>query len=347
MPSLLSIGCDNKIVTSLSNVNPPIRTIEGFLERNMEALSVESGLSIDVYNICNMLIYNEQLLNNLKSYLIEKYSVKCVNGVSYLLKAKSMNMIFPLNIESIDMLLDNGIYSNYISEFSGVSVSGKSSLCHSISYNVIKNDGNVIYVDSCNNFDIFKIIKQIGINTVYKYIIHLQNINNKIKLLENIRIKHIFRLSDLKLYLLSIINNIECNNNIFYNNLRIIIIDSINPILLSNQYDNNEYRNSIIIIIIVFICIVQQDIIILNQLFHEICLKYNIGIILINSASYNINNDNKMEYKVGNGIIWSYVSDREYLLENLSNNLYKISVLKGPNMNMSCEYHINEDGIIY
>lgn len=54
MPSLLSIGCDNKIINSLSNVNPPIRTIEGFLERNMETLSVESGLSIDVYNKCNI-----------------------------------------------------------------------------------------------------------------------------------------------------------------------------------------------------------------------------------------------------------------------------------------------------
>lgn len=107
-------------------------------------------------------------MKNLRSYLIEKYSLKCVSGMSYLLKAKSVNMIFPLNIESIDMLLDNGIYSNCISEFSGISVTGKSSLCHSISYNVIKNDGNVIYVDSCNNFDIFKIIKQIGLNTVYK-----------------------------------------------------------------------------------------------------------------------------------------------------------------------------------
>lgn len=148
------------------------------------------------------------------------------------------------------------------------------------------------------------------------------------------------------MYLLSIISNIESTNNIFYNNLRIIIIDSINPLLLSNQYDNNEYKNSIIIIIL-FIIIVQQDIIILNQLFHEICLKYNIGIIVINNGSYNVSNDNKMEYKVGNGIIWSYVSDREYLLESLSNNVYKMSVLKGPNMKMSCQYHINEDGIIY
>lgn len=76
-------------------------------------------------------------------------------------------MIFPLNMESIDMVLDNGIYSNCVSEFSGVSGSGKSSLCHMVCYNVIKNEGNVIYIDSCNNFDIYKIVKQIGSIIVY------------------------------------------------------------------------------------------------------------------------------------------------------------------------------------
>lgn len=98
--------------------------------------------------------------------------------------------------------------------------------------------------------------------------------------------------------------------------------------------------------------LVQQDIIILNELLHEICSKFSIGIILINSAVSNINSENKMEYKVGNGVIWSYVSDREYLLEKLNNNnssennAFKMSVLKGPNMNMSCEYHIDENGLI-
>lgn len=67
----------------------------------------------------------------------------------------------------------------------------------------------------------------------------------RMKLLESIRVKRIYKLSDLKLYLLSIIKKIERNENIFLNNLRIIIIDTINPLLLANQYNNNEYKNSI------------------------------------------------------------------------------------------------------
>lgn len=74
----------------------------------------------------------------------------------------------------------------------------------------------------------------------------------RMKLLESIRVKRIYKLSDLKLYLLSIIKKIERNENIFLNNLRIIIIDTINPLLLANQYNNNEYKNSIQYIICFF-----------------------------------------------------------------------------------------------
>lgn len=68
MPSLLSIGCDEKIINSLSSVDPPIRTVEGFLERNIESLSLESGLSSDVLilyclnNITKIVITSSEIL---------------------------------------------------------------------------------------------------------------------------------------------------------------------------------------------------------------------------------------------------------------------------------------------
>lgn len=120
-----------------------------------------------MYNI------NFQIINYIKKFIIEKYCPNPINANKILSNIRSTNLVFPLNIENIDNLLDNGIYCNYITEFYGPSCSGKTSvllnliqLSHLISYNVVKNDSSVIYIDSNNNFNVFKFLNYIPQNTV-------------------------------------------------------------------------------------------------------------------------------------------------------------------------------------
>lgn len=57
MPSLLSLGIDNNLIKKLFLANPPIKTglfkkyffiVEGLLERDINELTKQTGISIDV-----------------------------------------------------------------------------------------------------------------------------------------------------------------------------------------------------------------------------------------------------------------------------------------------------------
>lgn len=58
---------------------------------------------------------------------------------------------------------------------------------------------------------------------------------------------------------------------------------------------------------------------------------------IINSSTYN--DDDIIKYKPSFGKKWSYISDRQYLMENMNDNIYKMTVTKGPNLVFKILYY--------
>lgn len=81
-----------------------------------------------------------------------------------------------------------------------------------------------------------------------------------------------YSFQQLKLNLLSIINFIkECNDD-FYNKLRLIIIDSISPLIISSSIDYDNKNSNI--------SYQNDQYIQLSELLHELCNNYSISVVV-------------------------------------------------------------------
>ncbi|XP_028175822.1 DNA repair protein RAD51 homolog 4-like [Ostrinia furnacalis] len=192
-----------------------IITILDFLQEDIEKLSTLTKLSLpDIIT--------------LRSHIFNKYSAPLINGATLLKRIKTKKNFVQTGIESLDLILNGGIPVGHITELFGLADSGKTQLCFQLAINCVKHiNGTVLYLDTKGDFSAIRIQK----------ILEAEGLNHKEMALVMYKIKiiHVWTMDEI----IEILQKIK-NNSIVFDNLSLIIVDSLPCLMFQYLGDENK-----------------------------------------------------------------------------------------------------------
>ncbi|KAL9658521.1 hypothetical protein ABK040_006060 [Willaertia magna] len=291
----------NQIIKSQENneINNNAMEIDDQLTTNEMNQSTKSEINVKLF---------KKQLNILQEYFLSKYSPKAISLDVWLL-SDSKNQIGPLVTGSgkLDDLLNGGIHLNEITEIVGNQSSGKTYLCKTIALNTIieKNSNSVLWITPNSSFQVKEFCKiydakknywlenmeensqqQSGDNGNQQQ----QSLCTLVETLSKIRVIDVNTASELKSLFIELINIIERGEDLFYNTLKLIVIDSL-TVLLSQIYHpviNSKLAE-------------REDISFdeIIRLMKRISRKYGISILITNLTSDTINQQDDSRTPLG------------------------------------------------
>ncbi|CAH1118891.1 unnamed protein product [Phaedon cochleariae] len=302
----LHSSLDNSILKLLSNKN--ISTVLDFLHSDSKVIEKATPL-----------IFREIL--NIKKELLKIYSIKPENAYHYYQFILLNCAIIQTGIESLDNLLEGGLFTGNIYEICGLPATGKTLFCLTLLKNVATSLESVYYLDTKYDFQALK-LKQ-----MYSHL-------SKVKLVESmnhIMVKRTNTKQDLLNSLLEIKKIISSGRNI-----KLLIIDSL-PALCFQSNDHNE-QNSF-----------------LNEMvnnLHYLAVKCNIVIIVTNLITLwnegDFTNKDVMKERVACGSYW-YNIPNSRLKFHKEGNKSTITLMKSIKIMPKvphCEAKITDEGFI-
>uniref|UniRef100_T1JHA9 RecA family profile 1 domain-containing protein n=1 Tax=Strigamia maritima TaxID=126957 RepID=T1JHA9_STRMM len=176
-------------------------------------------------NKCAQLNYKEFLA--IRKILLAQYAIYPTAGAEILNDMLACRAIYSTGCQRLDELLCGGIYTGELTEIIGPIAAGKTQFCFTILIQVaLMNKQSVFYIDTqsgITNCRIKEIALRNGVpeNAMYDFQ------SSKVRCS---RANNIFDLFTILEQVRADLNN---RNNQFYINLRLLIIDSVHPILAS------------------------------------------------------------------------------------------------------------------
>uniref|UniRef100_A0A2A4J5G7 RecA family profile 1 domain-containing protein n=1 Tax=Heliothis virescens TaxID=7102 RepID=A0A2A4J5G7_HELVI len=229
-----------------------ITTILDFLQEDVSKLSTLTKLSLSEI----LAIRNE---------IFTKYSAPLLNGTTLYEKLFKTSSRITTNIERLDTLTNGGIPVRYITEICGLADSGKTQLAFQVAINCVKYyKTTVLYVDTKGDFSAIRIQK----------ILEEQKCSHKdmAAIMYKIQIVRVWTMEDL----VELFKNIK-NKSLVFDNLALIIVDSLPCLMFQHLGDDNKIGLSL-----------------LNTMVNYsryICNEFNVGMIYINIQTRWIDSD--------------------------------------------------------
>ncbi|GFR91759.1 DNA repair protein RAD51 4 [Elysia marginata] len=113
-----------------------------FVSRDLESLSRE--LHIPYKDLCSI-----------RWVSLAEHSAYPMIGLTLYQNALSSLAILSSGLDSLDQLLDGGLYTGEVTELAGDTGTGKTRICHWCAVSTVKEESNsVLYIDICNSFDV-------------------------------------------------------------------------------------------------------------------------------------------------------------------------------------------------
>uniref|UniRef100_A0A2L2XVZ2 DNA repair protein RAD51-like protein n=1 Tax=Parasteatoda tepidariorum TaxID=114398 RepID=A0A2L2XVZ2_PARTP len=286
-----------------------IRTVIDFITSDPEELVQKIQLS-----------YKDIL--SIRRSLIDKFSIFPQNAESLHLELLEMLSILDTGSKKLNNFLNGGIYSGEVTEIHGSAGSGKTQFCFSlVSKLIVEGKNSAIYLDTNNNFD-GKRIEEIA----------LRNTNNDRAVLQNlhlIKVKNIYDIYELFEFMDFIKEEIFKKENVFFHRLKLLVIDSITPLLsplFGGKYlDGPALMNNV------------------AQQFKVLTSQHMISILVCN----NTVNDKDFAIKPALGHNWKYIPSISLSISKLSSGNHEMSTLKSCRNGLFPQvlFHITKAGV--
>ncbi|XP_078491378.1 DNA repair protein RAD51 homolog 4-like [Ciona intestinalis] len=188
-------------------------------------------VSIDPERITAMCGIPYKKVMSIRRVLLAQYSSFPVNGLDLFHETMSTLAVLPTECESLDDLLDAGIYTGEVTEIVGPSSSGKTQLCETFAVNVAASfDQNVVYVDTAGGFSAARV------EEIFKKRFPSHNASAT---LSRIRVSRCFEVSELREILDLVRRKMSAQDETFFSSLKVVIIDSVTSLLSTVLYNGS------------------------------------------------------------------------------------------------------------
>ncbi|XP_041456598.1 DNA repair protein RAD51 homolog 4-like [Lytechinus variegatus] len=210
---ILQVGmCPSMTSEVLKSLNMcGVKTVIDFVTTDTEELSQKCSLSYKV-------------LSSIRRLLLAQYSAFPINGSDLYDEVLSTVAYLSTGCDSIDKLLDSGVYTSEVTEVVGQAAIGKTQFCLTLASCVaVSSEQNVLYVDTNGGFDAGRL---------HEIIAH-KSTSEKITAaaLQKVHCAKTFDLYDLLDLLESIKASIDSGTDVFYSSLKLVVLDSVTAVL--------------------------------------------------------------------------------------------------------------------
>ncbi|CAG8586536.1 12126_t:CDS:10 [Ambispora leptoticha] len=243
--------------------------------------------------------------------------------------------------EKIDNLLSGGIYPGEITEISGPSGTGKTQMAFFTAITTVISSNTVLYIDTLNGFSSDRVVSLfLGSD---RFASARDEGIDWIKVLECIRVVKCFDVYSV----MEVIEAIGYNNNDhdkqeenikseFYQNLKLIVIDSISAVLSSLLSSSTSQGHSLMVS--------------LMRMLLTLAKKRNIGILLINTSVHAYPNNQASAFastitKPALGMTWTYLTNVQLYITDCPEELHETigNNVGGPQVQEY--YYTNREGV--
>ncbi|XP_067669054.1 DNA repair protein RAD51 homolog 4-like isoform X2 [Haliotis asinina] len=169
----------------------------------------------------------------IRRVLLAQHSAYPVLGHEAYSSACSSLAFFSTGVESLDMILDGGLYTGEVTEVAGEIAAGKTQLCLS-SAACVSCQQRVVYVDTCGAFSAERVIEMLQIQG---YTQNPEEVMSRIRCFQPHDIFTLFSvLEDVRVQLVK-------QTDSFYSGLKLLVVDSVTsviyPVLGGQQMDGH------------------------------------------------------------------------------------------------------------
>eukprot|EP00057_Strongylocentrotus_purpuratus_P003327 XP_003726418.1 PREDICTED: DNA repair protein RAD51 homolog 4 [Strongylocentrotus purpuratus] len=211
--SLLQVGmCPSMTTEVLKSLNTcDVKTVIDFVTSDTEELSRKCSLSYKV-------------LSSIRRLLLAQYSAFPINGSDLYDEVISTVAYLSTGCDSIDKLLDGGVYTSELTEIVGQAAVGKTQFCLTLASCVaVSSEQNVLFIDTNGGFHASRLHDIIAHKSTSEKITSAA--------LHKVHCATTFDLYDLLDLLESIKASIDSASEAFYSSLKLVVVDSVTAVL--------------------------------------------------------------------------------------------------------------------
>ncbi|XP_071502805.1 DNA repair protein RAD51 homolog 4-like [Diadema antillarum] len=187
-----------------------VKTVLDFITSDVELLSQRCSLSYKV-------------LLSIRRLLLAQYAAFPINGTDHYDEMLSTVACLATGCQSIDALLDGGIYTSELTEIVGPAASGKTQFCLTVASSVALSGQNVLYIDTSGAFDPSRLQEIVERRVLTE--------KERTAALCKIRCAKTFDLHELLDLVDSVKAAIDQGTDAFYGALKLVIVDSVTAVL--------------------------------------------------------------------------------------------------------------------
>ncbi|KAG9288509.1 hypothetical protein G9A89_015715 [Geosiphon pyriformis] len=235
---------------------------------------------------------------------------------------------------AIDKLFSGGMYPGEVSEISGPTATGKTQLAFFAAITTITSspDNNVLFIDTSNCFSAQR-VSSLFLNSD-RFVNARDSGMDEVDLMEKLRVSHCFDIYAVMDAIQAVADSIAQEREVFYSNLRLIIIDSITAILSSLLTISTSQGHSLMLG--------------LSRMLHTVAKKHQIAVLVINSAVRAHPNNSMSAFsstmtKPALGLTWTYLPKVQLHITHCPHEFSEFEADEGPKLQ---EYiYTNRDGM--
>ncbi|KAH9513953.1 DNA repair protein rad51d [Bulinus truncatus] len=260
-----------------------IKTVIDFITRDIEVLSQET--LIPYKDLCSI-----------QKVLLAEYSAFPMLASSLYDKAISSLMILSTSCQSLDELLDGGLYTGELTELAGDTITGKTRICMwCAAVTVLVGNHSVVYIDTSSSFcaEYLMDVMSKRIGTEHKVSDELLE-----QKLQKIKYVQIFDIYDIFTILDTIITDLSNQTPVSYPDLKLVVVDSLASLIYPMMSGNIGFCQGLI-------CQ-------LGLKLKQLATHFSLAVLVTNYLTSSFNGENK---KPAIGKAWSHVPHTRVILE--------------------------------
>ncbi|KAH9503890.1 DNA repair protein rad51d [Bulinus truncatus] len=211
-------------------------------------------------------------------------------------KAISSLMILSTSCQSLDELLDGGLYTGELTELAGDTITGKTRICMwCAAVTVLVGNHSVVYIDTSSSFcaEYLMDVMSKRIGTEHKVSDELLE-----QKLQKIKYVQIFDIYDIFTILDAIITDLSNQTPVSYPDLKLVVVDSLASLIYPMMSGNIGFCQGLI-------CQ-------LGLKLKQLATHFSLAVLVTNYLTSSFNGENK---KPALGKAWSHVPHTRVILE--------------------------------
>lgn len=260
-----------------------IKTVTDFLVKDPEVLSQDIHIAYkDVWSI--------------RRVLLAEHSAYPVSAASLYQNALSSLTILPTGCQSLDDLLDGGLYTGEVTELAGESACGKTRLCLWSAATTIQTENqSVVYIDTCASFSPECVLETLLLRKDSNGDVDEDKIH---EMLQKIKLVEVFDIFELFAVIDSIMSDLNKQIPIEYRNLKLVIVDNLVSLVYPIMGGNIRSCQGLISR--------------LGMKLKELAVSHSLALLLTNNLTSSFNGSKR---KPALGKVWSHVPHTRLTLQ--------------------------------